>query len=273
MENILFFFANLPVYSYGAMLGLGLLVGSYLAQREGKRKGIGSEFIYRFIVQRTGFIVAAVFFSCVFRLHGWRVFLYPWVLFRSAQLDEGTGLLGAAVYTIYFLFMHVMNPAAFLDAITPSISMMQSLAYLGSSVLGRETTSAWGVNLGEFSLHPLPLYSALLYYAIFSYLWMARRNVRFDGQLFLGYLALSALAQRILLSFREVYGESTIPWLYTLGFVIFGLIWLYMYMQSPLTEMRRRRREFRGWQSWLVYLASVVGAGLLMIKFFYWRFS
>ena len=62
---------------------------------------------------------------------------------------------------------------------------------------------------------------------------MARRNVRFDGQLFLGYLALSALAQRILLSFREVYGESTIPWLYTLGFVIFGLIWLYMYMQSP----------------------------------------
>ena len=64
MENILFFFANLPVYSYGAMLGLGLLVGSYLAQREGKRKGIGSEFIYRFIVQATLVFIVAGRFSC-----------------------------------------------------------------------------------------------------------------------------------------------------------------------------------------------------------------
>ena len=92
MENILFFFANLPVYSYGAMLGLGLLIGSYLAQREGRRKGFEPDFVFRCIVQVALVFIAAGRISCVFRLHGWRMLLYPWVLLSSVQLDERTGL-------------------------------------------------------------------------------------------------------------------------------------------------------------------------------------
>lgn len=272
MENILFFFANLPVYSYGAMLGLGLVLGSLLAQREGKRKGLGSDFIFRFIVQTTLVFIVAGRFACVFKLYGWRTFLYPWTLLSSPQMDESTGLLVAGLYSVYFLIRHVRVPVVFLDALTPSIALMQSLAYLGSSVLGRETTSSWGIDLGEFSLHPLPLYSALAYYFIFSFLWQFRRNLRFDGQLFLGYLTLSALAQHILLGYREVFGESTHPWLYMLAFIIFGVSWIYLYIQSPLTDSRKRR-TLGGWRTWLLYLASVLGVGLMMIKFFYWRFS
>lgn len=273
MESILFFFANLPVYSYGAMLGLGLLIGSYLAQREGKRKGLGADFVFQFIINGTLVFIAAGRIVCVFKVHGWRMVLYPWVLLSGVQLDERYGALAAGLYTIYFLFRRTTNGAAFLDALTPPAALMQSLAYLGSSVLGRETTIPWGVHLGEFTLHPLPLYAALLYYVIFSFLWRARRNVRFDGQMFVGYLALSALAQRILQPFREISGESALPWLYTLAFVIFGLIWLYLYMQAPLTDVRRRRRELRDWRSWVVYLASLMGVSLLMVKFFYWRFG
>ncbi|HBG10435.1 MAG: prolipoprotein diacylglyceryl transferase family protein [Limnochordia bacterium] len=272
MENVLFFFANLPVYSYGAMLGLGLLIGSYLAQREGKRKGIGADFVFHFIVQATLVFILAGRIGCVYQVHGWRVLLYPWVLFSGVQLHEYAGLVAVGVYTVYFLWRYPPNPAAFLDALTPAAALMQSLAYLGSTVLGRETTSPWGVSLGEFSLHPLPLYAALLYYGVFSFLWRMRRNLRYDGQLFLGYLALSALAQRLLMPFKEVAGESALPWLYTLAFVVFGLIWLFLFMQSPFTDVRRRR-HLRGWRSWLVYLASLMGVGLLMVKFFYWRFG
>lgn len=273
MESILFFFANVPVYSYGAMLGLGLVIGSYLAQREGKRKGLGADFVFEFIVQVSLMFILAGRIACVFKVHGWRMVLYPWVLFAGVQLDEGAGALAAGLYTIYFLFRYCDNGAAFLDALTPPAALMQSLAYLGSSVLGRETASPWGVRLGELSLHPLPLYAALLYYCIFSYLWRMRRSLRFDGQMFLGYLALSALAQRFLMPFKEVTGESALPWLYTLAFVIFGLVWLYLLFQAPLTDVRRRRREVRDWRSWLVYLASLMGVALLMVKFFYWRFG
>lgn len=272
MENILFFFANLPVYSYGAMLGLGLVLGALLAQREGKRKGIGSDFVFSFVLRAALAFIAVGRFSCVFRIYGWRTILFPWTLLSGPQLDEKMGLVAAGVYSIYFIIRHVGDPASFLDALTPSIALMQSLAYLGSTVLGRETTSSWGVDLGEFVLHPLPLYSALAFYVIFSFLWKMRRNLRYDGQLFLGYLTLSALAQHILLRFREVFGESTHPWLYLFSFVLFGATWIYLYLQSPSTDSRRRF-NLNDWRAWLMYLASVLGVGLIMVKFFFWRFS
>ena len=88
--------------------------------------------------------------------------------------------------------------------------------------------------MGEFNLHPLPLYAALIYYVVFSFLWRMRRNLRYDGQLFLGYLALSALAQRILNPSRKKSPETFSRALYS-GFVVFGLVWLYLFTQAPLT--------------------------------------
>lgn len=272
MENVLFFFANIPVYSYGFMLGLGLVLGSVLAQREGKRKGFGAEFIFQFIVRVTLAFVIAGRFATVFGVHGWRVFVYPWVLFADPQLQEIWGAIGAGLYTLYFLVRHVDEVASFLDVFTPSIALMQSLSYLGSSILGRDMSGSWGVDLGEFCLHPMPLYGALIYYLVFSILWRSRRTVRYDGQVFLSYLALSATAQRILMNFAEVTGESTNPWLYTLAALLFGFAWAYIYLNSPLTE-NRRRRSLDNWRSWLIYLGSLLGVALLMIKFFYWRFS
>ncbi|HBN95236.1 MAG TPA: hypothetical protein DDZ66_02960, partial [Firmicutes bacterium] len=72
MENVMFFFANLPVYSYGFMLGLGLLIGSVLAQREGKRKGIGQETVFAFILKAALVFVLAGRVGCVYQVYGWR---------------------------------------------------------------------------------------------------------------------------------------------------------------------------------------------------------
>ncbi len=273
MENVMFFFADLPVYSYGFMLGLGLLIGSALAQREGRRKGLGSEFVFRFIVKTVSVFLIAGRFAYVYQFHGLRTFIYPWTLFSGVQIDESRGLVAAGVYTVYFLVKHVRNPAAFLDALVPSVALIQSSGYLGSSILGRETTSVWwGIDLGEFLLHPLPLYFALTYYFIFSFLWRLRRNLRYDGQLLLGYLALSALAQRLLMPFREVFGESTNPWLYSVAFVLFGAAFFYGHVRSPYIDSKRRL-NLNNWRSWLIYVVSLVGVSLIMIRVFFWRFS
>lgn len=272
MENILFFFAKLPVYSYGFMLGLGLLLGSYLAQREAKRKGLGADFVYEFIVKAVLIFILAGRIGVVFSVHRWRMFIYPWVLFSDLQLDESVGLIAMSAYVLYFLLRYVDNPASFLDALTPPVALTQSLGYLGSSVLGRETSAAWGVDLGEFSLHPLPLYSAMAYYLLFSLLWRKRRDLRYDGQLFLGYLAFSAGIQRFLMSYEEVLGDSANPWLYSLATLLFGIAWFYVYISSPFPDSRSRHGS-KGWQSLFLYVASLLGVGLVMIKFFYWRFS
>ncbi|HHU60838.1 MAG TPA: prolipoprotein diacylglyceryl transferase [Natronincola sp.] len=272
MENILFFFANLPVYTYGFMIALGLLLGTILAQQEGKRKGFGAEFIYNFIIQVALVFILVGRLASVTQVLGWRLFISPWNIFTSAHLDETRGILAVGVYIVYFIVRHVKQPAVFLDALVPSVALMQSLAYLGSSVLGSETTSFLGVKLGDFMLHPLPLYSGLAYYTIFSILWISRRNLRYDGQILMSYLALSALARRLLMPFQEVFGESTNPWLYAFATLLFGFIWFYLLVESPLTDSRRRR-NWTNWRFWILYFISLVGVGAVMVKFFYWRFS
>ncbi|NLJ80560.1 MAG: hypothetical protein GX335_06020 [Firmicutes bacterium] len=270
MENILFFFADLPVYSYGFMLGLGLLLGSIMAQREGKRKGFSTDFIFRFIVFTVLVFIAAGRITFVYPLYGWRILIYPWVLFSGVQLDEIWGFTAAGFYVLYFIIRYIDYPASFLDIFAPVAALIQSFACLGYSVLGRETNVFWSINLGEFSLHPVPLYSALLYYLVFSFLWKTRRFSRYNGQLFLGYLTLSACIKGILLPFQEILGESPNPWLYWLAALLFGGAWLYIYLSSPLTDVRKRGNDLR---SWIICFASTFGVCLLMIVFFYWRFN
>lgn len=266
----MFFFADYPVYSYGFMIGLGLLFGSLLAQREGKRKGFGSEIIFKFIVWVALVFVIAGRVAFVFSIHRWRTFIYPWVLFTGVQLNETVGFAAAVCCGMYYIVRYVPNPAAFLDTIIPSVALMQSLANLGSNVFGRQTSRPWAVTFGQLSLHPIQLYAAILYYLVFAVLWQFRRDIRFNGQLVTGYLALNAGVQWFLLRFREVSGESPNPWLYVLTTLFFGGVWLYLYRSAPVDSSRRRRT---GWSSIVAGVISVVGVTLIMTAFFFWRYS
>lgn len=270
MESVLFFFADYPVYSYGFMLGLGLLFGSLLAQREGKRKGFGSETVFRFIVWVALVFVVAGRVAFVFSIHRWHTFIYPWVLFTGVQLNEKVGCAAAVCYAMYYIIRYIPNPAGFLDVIIPSVALMQSLGHLGSNVFGRQTSQPWAVTFGQFSLHPIQLYAAILYYLLFALLWQFRRTTRFDGQLVTGYLALNAGIQWFLLRFREISGESPNPWLYALAALFFGGAWLYLYASAPKNSGRRRRGA---WSSIVASIVSILGVILIMTAFFFWRYS
>lgn len=269
MENVLFLFADLPVYSYGFMIGLGIVFGSLLACREGRRRGLDDNAVFYWFVLVTLVFVVAGRVGFVLSVHGWRILAYPWVLFTGFQIDEIAGLVAAAIFGTVLLIQWFPMPMAFLDTIAPSLALIQSLANLGSNVFGRQTTVPWAIRLGYFRLHPMPLYGAIIYYLIFSTLWRARRQTRFDGQLIIGFFALSAMAQWFLLRFREMSGVSWNPLLFAIPAIGLAGLWVYLYIQAPLLPLnkRRRRSPLVGW------ILSVLGVFLTMILVFFWRFG
>ena len=269
MENVLFIFAGIPVYSYGFMLGLGLVFGSMLACREGRRRGLDNNLIFNWFVQTTIVFLIVGRVAFVFSLHGWRMLTYPWVLFTGFEVDEVAGMVGAVIFGTYLLFQYFPRPLVFLDAVAPSLALIQSLANLGSNVFGRQTSVPWAVRLGYFRLHPTPLYGAIAYYIIFAILWRFRRQTRFDGQLIIGFVVLSSTAQWFLLRFRELSAVSWNPMLYILPAVVFGALWVWLYMQAPLLPLNRRR----GQGPLLSWLLSILGVALTMTLVFFWRFG
>jgi len=267
LGNVLFIFAGIPVYSYGFMLGLGLVFGSLIACRESRRRGLESTDVFNWFVLTTVVFLIVGRVAFVFALHGWRTLTYPWVLFTSFQVDEVAGLIGAAIFGTYLLFHLFPRPLVFLDAIAPSLALMQSFANLGSNVFGRQTSVPWAVRLGYFTLHPMPLYGAVAYYVVFAILWRSRRQVRFDGQLIIGFVILSSAAQWILLRFREMSAVSWDPLLYVLPAIVFGALWIWLYVRAPLLPSSRRR----GQVSVVSWLLSVLGVVLPMAVVFFWR--
>lgn len=270
MENILFFFANLPVYSYGAMLGLGLLIGSYLAQREGRRKGFEPDFVFRCIVQVALVFIAAGRISCVFRLHGWRMLLYPGSC--SAACSWMSALAYSQLACTPFTSCLGMWPTRQPSWMPlPLRQLMQSLAYLGSSVLGRETSSPLGVHLGEFSLHPF----------LCTELCSITSSSLTSGAFGAGCASTASSSWAIWLwgpgpahphalpgnNWRVGPALAVHP-----GFRGFRPGLALPVPAGPLTEARRRRYG-SSWQTSLLYWAWILGVGLLMVKFFYWRFG
>lgn len=266
---MLFIFAGIPVYSYGFMLGLGLVFGSLLACREGRRRGLDTDLVFKWFIQTTVMFLIVGRIAFVFSLHRWRMFTYPWVLFTGFQVEEVAGMIGAAVFGIYLLIHYFPQPLVFLDAVAPSLALIQSLANLGSNVFGRQTSVPWAVRLGYFTLHPTPLYGAVLYYVIFAVLWRFRRQTRFDGQMIIGFAVLSSAAQWFLQRFREVSEVSWSPLVYLLPGIALGCLWVWMYMQAPLLPRNRRR----GKGPLLNWLLSILGVAVTMTLVFFWRFG
>lgn len=272
MEHVLFYIAGFPIYSYGFALAAGLFFGSLVAFREAKRRGIG---IYRMLDFVVGASIAFLLGGQLvagFQELGVRILLRPWILLTT--MDQGVSILGglffAVFYGVWFVYRNNLIVSIFLDAVAPSIALVQAIAALGSNVYGRGTELAWAVHFGHLSLHPLPVYAAVGYYSVFTILWRNRRNTRFDGQLFLGYLALGAWLQFILSFFAEVGGMSVSPWLYALLAVALTGLWSYLFINSPMSSNRRWRPST---SSYLWSALSFLLTILLFVLIFYWRIS
>ncbi len=269
MENVLFIFAGIPVYSYGFMIGLGLICGSLLTCREGRRRGLDYDAVFSWFVWTTVVFLIAGRIAFVFSMHGWRMFMYPWVLFTGFQVDEAAGLIAAVVGGVVLAIKFFPNPLEFLDILAPGLALIQSFANLGSNVFGRQTTVPWAVQLGYFRLHPMPLYGAIAYYLIFAILWRARRYLRFDGQLIIGFFALSSWTQWFLLRFREMSAVSWSPRIFLVPAAALSILWVYLYVKAPLLPLskRRVRSPIIGW------ILSVLAVSLTMTLVFFWRFG
>lgn len=249
------------------MVGFGLLLASILAIREAKRRGIGGTRMYDYVLS-----AAATYFffgrlPVIWSQYGLGWFIRPWVLLTELQsgIEPLFGLVGTIVFSLVFIGYYGLILGVFLDAITPSILLLQVFAALGSNLYGTETQVPWAVNFGELQVHPLPLYFALGYYTIFFFVWRLRKHTRFDGQLFLGYLPLWAWLH-LLISFVSPQSHMLKPWIYGLVGVLFSLLWSNLFYNS---RVYRHRRGLVGRISEVVIYILVI---FIITIFFYSRF-
>ena len=220
-----------PVHWYGVIVMVGVIVGSFMVERELKRRGENSELIWDALlwVLIPGIIGARLWFVVNAILGGDTTYTQnPVEILKTwnGGLHIFGGLVFGGIALITYLRWNKLDPWLFLDAAGPAVLVGQAIGrianFINQELYGPPTTLPWGIKI-EAS-HRLQMYSDLVKYPVettrfhptFAYemlwnffaagflLWLSRRYKEDlkPGALFSGWLVLAGFGRVVIEFFR-----------------------------------------------------------------------
>lgn len=214
MHPILISIGSFHLPTYGTLLVLAILGGIYTAVRLGRRVGLDSAVVLDFCTWLI--LVALVGAKVLMILTEWSYYrANPSEIFSMSTLMAGGvfygGFLAALFFTVWYVRVQKLSFWQLADVLAPGVALGQSVGRLGcfnaGCDYGKPTTLPWGVVFTNtfahevggvplgVRLHPTQIYESLATFVIFGLLlWWFPRKKR-NGDVFLAYLGLYAVAR------------------------------------------------------------------------------
>ena len=225
MIPVLFEIGPFKIYSFGLLLGIGFLLGSYILSLELKRKKLDPEIASTVTILAVLFGISGA--KILFLIEEWNTFIRNPIseTFSPGGLTwYGGFILGMTAISVYVRrkkipFLKIWDGLAMGLIIAYGVSRL-GCHFSGDGDYGFPTTLPWGTNYAKgtsppsraFAIfpeitsrypggvvpdttpcHPTPVYEFLLGMAGFAAMWRLRRRPWPDGKMFMVYLMLSSL--------------------------------------------------------------------------------
>ena len=224
MHPELFQLGPLHLRSYGAMMALAFLVGTFVGLREARRLGLDEDKVVNVIlVTLVASILGARMLYVIEHLQefrrDWGGALALWqgglTLYGGIVAGTFAGLVAARKFGL-----PVWVTA---DALAPSLALGTAFGrvgcFLNGCCYGRPTSLPWGVTFprdsfsylefGDTPVHPSQIYNALAGLALFLLLWVMRKRFSVPGVLFWSFIVTFALV-RIPIDFTRAYETEAV---------------------------------------------------------------
>ncbi|MEK6607015.1 MAG: prolipoprotein diacylglyceryl transferase [Myxococcota bacterium] len=205
---------DVPIYSYGVMLGISFIVGWYLASWLAQKDGLPVEKVARLYVRTAvGAIIGArvlYFVANPDRMESPLTFLKVW----EGGLVAYGGFIGGLIASTIFCRMNGISLLQWADCAVPSLGTGLFFTRIGCFLYGCDfggtTDAAWAVRFPRSSpawheqvrhglidldaarslpIHPTQLYESLFGLGLFALAMLVRRYRRFSGEVFLAFFA------------------------------------------------------------------------------------
>lgn len=234
MRPILFQIGSIPIYSYGFMLSVAILVGVVLAAREAKRRHWDVERLMDFYLFAivVGLLTSRLLYVALdwqfYRAHPIHM-LYLW----EGGLSLHGAILGGALVAVWHSWRWRWSFWELADISAPSLALGTAIARVGCFMrgccYGIPTDLPWGINtvLASGLRHPTQIYESLLVLGMFFLLWALRRRVRVPGGLFLLYVIMYSSIRFVVEFWRasvHIAGWLTVAQLASILLVCFALL-------------------------------------------------
>ena len=239
----LFSIGPFTIYSYGLMLGIAFITGSYLLSKEFERKKLPTNFATEITLLA---IIFGIIGSKLFHLfENWDAFLRDPIQMSLSPggLTFYGGLIVATFVIAIYLKIKKISFLYIADAAAPALMLGYGIGrtgchFSGDGDYGIPTSLPWGVNyengivkpseaflnteiaLGfengivpdNTPLHPTPIYEFLFAAIAFYFLWKLRKKETPDGLLFMYYMIGTGVSRFLIeiirINPRYVFGLS-----------------------------------------------------------------
>lgn len=252
----LFQFGPFHLRSFGVMLALAFLAGTWIALREARRRGLDESHLLNLVlVILVASIVGArgmyaVTHTAEFDGRPLAVFAI-WegglTLYGGLVLGTASGFLAMARMRLPF------GPTS--DALTPGVALGAGVArigcFLNGCCYGVPTTLPWGVHFppdsfaglefGNAAVHPSQIYFAIAGLALFGITWALRKRFEVPGTLFWLFILLFSLVRVFLDMTRAYEPESIVATWGTVAIHESQVVSLALALFSTLMILRLRR--------------------------------
>lgn len=201
MNPVAFSIFGVEVYWYGILIALGVLMGTFVAMKAAKRKGLDEENVLDLLlIALPAAIIGARAYYVIF---SWDYYQGDWskiLDFRSGGLAIHGGLIAAVLVGYLYAKKKKINFWLLADIAAPSIILGQAIGrwgnYMNGEAHGGPTNLPWGIMIDGQKVHPTFLYESLWNFGVFLFLvWYSKNKSEKDGDVFLLYLILYSIAR------------------------------------------------------------------------------
>jgi phosphatidylglycerol---prolipoprotein diacylglyceryl transferase len=215
----------LHIRSYGLMLAVAFLAGTWLSLREARRLSIDEDALVTVIL--VVLVSSVVGARALYVLEHVQEFRREWgsmLAVWQGGLTLYGGVVAGTVAGLLAARQMSLPMWTVADALTPAFALGTVFGrigcFLNGCCYGTPTTLPWGVTFpadsfaglefGNARVHPSQLYFALAGLVLFGVSWLLRKRLRVPGSLFWTFLLLFALVRIPLDATRAYEPESTV---------------------------------------------------------------
>ncbi len=257
MHPELLSFGPLHVRSYGAMMAIAFLVGTWLSLREAKRLGLDEDRLVNVIL--IALIASILGARALYVLEHLQEFRSEWgsiVAVWQGGLTLYGGIIAGTLAALVSATRFGLPRWLAADALTPALALGTLFGrlgcYLNGCCYGRPTDGPFGVlfpadsfahlEFGTVPVHPSQLYNATAGLLLFLVVWFLRSRLRAPGVLFWTFLALFATVRIPIDMTRSWETDAVLLQLGAFGFTESQMTSVAIVLISVLMIMRLRRR-------------------------------
>ena len=200
MDRVAFSIFGIDVMWYGILMALGMIIGTLLAIKEGKRVGIKEDDILDLaIVAIPSGLIGARLYYVIFNWDYYSQNISQILNFRGGGMAIHGALIGGILAGYLFSRYKKMSFFKLADTVIIGVPLAQAIGrwgnFINQEAHGGPTNLPWGIMVNGEKVHPTFLYESIWNIGIFIFLWIFRKKKQYEGELIVLYTILYSLGR------------------------------------------------------------------------------